>query len=98
MAFTKTERVRLRVTEDMAREIRAIAELEHRQVQDQIRFLIAMGLEQRRRGTEKERDAESRPTLSHAVPSTRTSEAQAKGQMSLPGTVGPIPAKKRRVA
>jgi hypothetical protein len=40
----KTERVMLRISEEMAQRIRALAEVEHRQVQDQVRFLIAVGL------------------------------------------------------
>jgi len=41
---TKTARMLLRVTEEMAREVRLLAELEHRTIQDTFRFLIARGL------------------------------------------------------
>lgn len=49
MEFTgkRTERVLMRVTPDMASEVRALAELEHRTIQDQFRFLIASALQQR---------------------------------------------------
>jgi hypothetical protein len=94
MAFTKTERMRLRVTEDMLREVRALADLQHRSIQDQARYLMAIGLEHSRRGASKERRAEVRAAASPSVPS----EAQPKAQMSLPGTVGPIPAPRRRTA
>lgn len=42
---TKTEKMHLRLTEDIAREVRALADLEHRPVQDQMRFLIVLGLQ-----------------------------------------------------
>jgi len=42
----KTERILMRVSEEMSLQIRALAELEHRTLQDQIRFLIAAGLSQ----------------------------------------------------
>lgn len=42
----KTERMLMRFSEEMSLQIRALAELEHRSIQDQIRFLIASGLSQ----------------------------------------------------
>jgi hypothetical protein len=94
MAFTKTERMRLRVTEDMLREVRALADLQHRSIQDQARYLMAIGLEHARRGASKERRAEQRAAMGPSVPS----ETHAKAQLSLPGTVGPIPTQRRRTA
>jgi hypothetical protein len=72
MAFTKSERMRLRVTEDMAREIRVLAEAECRSLQDQIRFLISVGLEQRRRSVGKALEGEMRPLSARPVPRRRT--------------------------
>lgn len=42
----KTERMLMRFSEEMSLQIRALAEIEHRTIQDQIRFLIAAGLSQ----------------------------------------------------
>jgi hypothetical protein len=102
MAFTKSERVLMRVTEDMAREVRALADLEHRTIQDQFRFLISTGLQQSKRA------GNGRGDFRRQRPSTEIfAEGQAKelssaavksGQLLLPGTAGPIPARKRRTA
>jgi hypothetical protein len=81
MAFTKTERMRLRVTEDMLREIRALADLQHRSIQDQARYLMAVGLEQMRLGTTKPTVEELGATLYPPVPR----KPLAKAQPSLPG-------------
>jgi len=90
----KTERMRLRVSSDMADEVRAIASLECRDLQDQMRFLLILGLEHLRRGRGNQRQVEPRAAASRAVPS----ESESKGQMSLPGTVGPILSQKKRGA
>jgi hypothetical protein len=50
MQQTKTEKLHIRLTEDVAREVRAIADLEHRPIQDQLRFLIVLGLQAARAG------------------------------------------------
>jgi hypothetical protein len=102
MAFTKSDRVLMRVTEDMAREVRALAELEHRTIQDQYRFLISTALQQGKLA------GKGRVEFGSQAPSTATfAEEQAKqlpsgpvkpGQLLLPGTAGPIPARKRRIA
>jgi hypothetical protein len=42
----KTERILMRVSKEMSRQIRVLAEIEHRSIVDQIRFLIAAGLSQ----------------------------------------------------
>ena len=106
MAFTKSERVLMRVTEDMAREVRALADLEHRTIQDQYRFLISTALQQARNAVKAGNDSTRR--FSSTDSGTRTfAEGQAKelsstpvkpGQLLLPGTAGPIPARKRRIA
>ena len=102
MAFTKSERVLMRVTEDMAREVRALADLEHRTIQDQYRFLISTALQHNKLA------GKGRVDFGGQSPSTATlAEGQAKelsstpvkpGQLLLPGTAGPIPARKRRIA
>ena len=88
----------------MLREIRATAELDERQIQDQARFLLSLGLQRRRalagNGPVGETRAESGP----AVPASSTARdpETARTQMSLPGTVGPVlsrtKVKKRGVA
>ncbi len=98
MAFTKTERMRLRVTEDMLREIRALADLQHRSIQDQARYLMAIGLDHARPGAAKEQEEQRRAPTYPPVPGKVFAEQGAKAQLSLPGTVGPIPARKRRSA
>lgn len=44
-SLTKTEKMHIRLTEDIAREVRAFADLDHRSIQDEFRFLIALGLQ-----------------------------------------------------
>lgn len=41
----KTQKLHIRLTEDVAREVRATAELEHRPIQDQMMILIVRGLQ-----------------------------------------------------
>jgi hypothetical protein len=106
VAFSKTERLRIRVTEDMLREIRATAELDERQIQDQARFLLSLGLQRRRalagNGPVGETRAESGPAVPASSTSTARDPETARTQMSLPGTVGPVlsrtKVKKRGVA
>lgn len=50
----KSEKMHVRLTEDLAREVRAIADLEHRHIQDQIRVLILIGLQTLRHGQSDE--------------------------------------------
>lgn len=50
----KSEKMHVRLTEDLAREVRAIADLEHRPIQDQIRVLIFLGLQSLRHGNRDE--------------------------------------------
>lgn len=107
----KTERMLLRVSDDMARSVRAMAELEHRSIQDQFRFLIAIALQQTQSGSgngigETTRQAPS-TSVGHssfakqntkAAPSTAVANSQLPGQLLLPNTAGPIPARKRKIA
>lgn len=48
MPLTKTAKVRMRITPDIAREVQALADLEHRDIQDQYRCLIAEALQARK--------------------------------------------------
>lgn len=97
----KTERVLMRVSEDMAREVRAMAELEHRSIQDQFRYLISRALQHGLSGTAKEtrartRQAPSTGTFAESQTKATPSTPVASGQLLLPGTAGPIPARRRR--
>jgi hypothetical protein len=101
----KTERVLMRVSEDMEREVRALAELEHRPIQDQYRALIAEALQQRRsdssNGIRKPpRRALSTDGFAEGQAKTVPSTTVKPGQLLLPGTAGPIAARlqKRRSA
>lgn len=58
VAFTKADRVHVRLTEEMAKEIRDFADLDFRTFNDELRFFIATGLEQRRLGWEKRQGVE----------------------------------------
>jgi len=106
VAFSKTERLRIRVTEDMLREIRTLADIEHRSIQDQARFLLSLGLQHRRAFVDNGPVGERRAAAGPAVPGSSTSTARdaetPRAQMSLPGTVGPVlsrpKAKKRGAA
>jgi len=103
----KTERMLLRVSEDMARSVRAMAELEHRSIQDQFRFLIASALTQMQSGSGNRTDERKRQAPSTSAfakneaktsPSTSVVNGQLPNQLLLPNTAGPIPARKRRIA
>lgn len=64
----KTERLRVAVSADVAREIRAMAELDCRELQDQVRFLLLRGLEHSR-GNRGNRLVENSAAISaHARP------------------------------
>jgi hypothetical protein len=63
-AGKKTERVLMRVSEDMAREVRALAELECRSIQDQFRVLIICGLQQAKTGAVNGTNARMRQLVS----------------------------------
>jgi hypothetical protein len=108
----KTERVLMRVSEDMAREVRALAELECRPIQDQCRLLIMIGLSHAKANVGNGMNMRVRQAVSTAetlsTQSTRStfSDESAKAvpstdgkprQLLLGGTVGPIPARKRKV-
>lgn len=62
----KTHRVLLRVSEEMAITVKALAELNHRAIQDELRFLIARGLEHSLGQRSKVRTAPPRQRLSIA--------------------------------
>ena len=106
----KTERMLLQLSDDMARSVRALAELEHRTIQDQFRFLIANALQQTQQGSgngtsERTRRAVSTPRyaiycqkMKLTSPSTPKSRTDNSRTSTLPGTAGPIAARKRRVA
>ena len=62
--FIKTH---MRVTEDMAREVNALAELEHRPIQDQYRYLIALALQVLRNGGNGNADRSGRAVTPDAA-------------------------------
>lgn len=45
-----TAKMHIRLTEDVAREVRAIADLEHRPIQHQLRVFVVLGLQAYRSG------------------------------------------------
>lgn len=61
MSYTKTEKMHIRLTEDIAREVRAVADLEHRPIQDQLRFFIVLGIKAFRSGVQVNGDERRRP-------------------------------------
>ena len=63
----KTERLLLRMSEEMARTVRALAELHHRSLQDEIRFLIARGLDHSMPETLKDKPGPKRQLSSTGV-------------------------------
>lgn len=67
----KTERLLLRVSEDMAQAVRELAEAEHRSIQDQLRYLIAVGLKHHQSEVLKENGERSRLLRSTGVNSRR---------------------------
>lgn len=72
----KTQKMHIRLTEDLAREVRALAELESRDIQDQIRVLIFLGLQSRRQGSM----ADIRLSVTHAA---------AQAELPMSPTVAP---------
>lgn len=60
----KSVKSHLRITEEMHREVKAAAELDHRTLQDEYRFLISLALQFRRSGVQGI-DAERRRSVSH---------------------------------
>jgi hypothetical protein len=99
----KSERMLLRVSEDMARSVRALAELEHRSIQDQFRFLIANALQQAQQGSgngtsARKRQAPSTNPFAKQNTKATASNSVERGQLCLPGTVGPVEARRRKTA
>lgn len=74
MSDKKSQRVLLRVTEEMAQTIRALAEIHRRPIQDELRFLIECGLEQNLGHTRKER-----PGPRRQLPATGVNSRQREG-------------------
>lgn len=50
----KTQKMHIRLTEDLAREVRAVSDLEHRPYMDQLRLFIVLGLQMYRQGNRAE--------------------------------------------
>jgi hypothetical protein len=71
----KSERLLLRMSEEMASTVRALAELHHRRIQDEIRFLIARGLEHSMPEMLKEK-----PGPQRQLPSTGVNSRQPKSE------------------
>jgi hypothetical protein len=94
------------VDDVLAHELRATAKADDRDLRDHIRFLLKLGLELRRLRAGQEHLSQT----AHTYAQVRTSENNAHsrehtsahrdspGQLPLPGTVGPIPTRKRRIA
>lgn len=76
MLETKDERMQLRLTAEMAKRIRALAEIHNRPFQDQIRHLLMIGLEQ---AGGKESVVKRRHAASHGV-----TDSQQAAQLPLP--------------
>lgn len=102
----KTERVLMRVTADMKREVEALAQLEGRPINHQYRMLIAFALTHSRAGSVngmKGRTSQPASTLTFAEENTKELSATSgnsalPNQLLLNGCAGPIPARKRRTA
>jgi hypothetical protein len=93
------------VDDVLAHEIRATASADRRELRDQIRFLIELGLHQRRMQVQEHlaqpahMSAQVRTHESLSNARTRTAaHTDSHGQLPLPGTVGPVAARKRRSA
>jgi hypothetical protein len=52
----------IRLTEDLIREIRALADLEHRPIQDQMRYMLVVALQILRGGVQAQGDKNGRAT------------------------------------
>lgn len=81
----KSEKMHIRLTEDVAREVRATADLDHRPIQDQIRYLLVLGLKVLRSGVQVQDDV-----IRRTVPPVATTH-----QQDLPLGAPPIAAKSR---
>lgn len=99
----------LGVDDLLAHEIRATASADRRELRDQIRFLIELGLEHRRYRVGNEHlsqsahvDAQMRTSGKKPPTRARTdAHSEAHGlpnQLLLPNTAGPIPTRKKRTA
>jgi len=87
----KTERLRVAVSVDVAREIRAMADLDCRELQDQVRFILMRGLEHLR-GNRGNGYVEERASVSgHAGPARTFAENEAKDFRGQPVTFGAKP-------
>ena len=67
MLRKKSERLLLRVTEDMARQVRQFADIHHRTIQDELRYLISCGFHHIAAEGGKEINVKSRQLLSSDV-------------------------------
>lgn len=63
----KDKRLLLRVSEEMWRAVHALAELDHRPIQDEIRYLMGIGLDHARREGLKDKPGPMRQLSSTAV-------------------------------
>jgi hypothetical protein len=90
MSESKTERMRIRLTDDIARQIRATAELDDRKYEDQARWLLKRGLECRQHHSGNGLLAESRSTSGHAAPPVEIPKS-IPDQLALPVTSQPNP-------
>ena len=91
----------------MADEIRATSAVDRRPLREQIRFLLTLGIEYRRIQLSQGQMPQSAHSKEHLRTSQNSSHSQARtrqhkdshpGQLPLPGTVGPVEARKRRIA
>lgn len=64
----KTAKMHIRLTEDVAREVRAIADLEHRPIQHQLRVFVVLGLQAYRSGVHANNGIDSRTMGQAAAP------------------------------
>lgn len=91
----------LGVDDVLAHEIRATASADRRELRDQLRFLIELGLEHRRLKSGQELLSQTAHTDAHdrngqTQPST-AAHTDAHGQLPLTGTAGPV-LRKRKTA
>jgi len=92
------------VDEVLAHEIRATASADRRELRDQIRFLIELGLHLRRMQVQEHlaqpahMPAHLRTSESSSNARTRTVAHVESQQLPLAGCVGPVAAKKRRAS
>jgi hypothetical protein len=72
----KDKRVLLRVSEEMCRAIHAFAELHHRSIQDESRFLMGLGLDQLRAEGLKDKPGPMRQLSSTRVNSRQSADEE----------------------